>query len=81
MFRVCETYGIPLELIVEQLYKHSYIIDWIDFYEDSLSYGWNPRTTLSKIEVALFDTHGKLYSQEVIDRLKYYIVKRSENEN
>ena len=76
MFKVHETYGIPLELMIEQLDKHSYIIDWINFYEDSLKDGWNPRTTLSKIEVALFDSCGKVYSSEVITRLKYYIVKR-----
>ncbi len=76
MFKVHETYGIPLELMIYQLNKHSYIIDWINFYEDSIKDGWNPRTTLSKIEVALIDSCGKVYSSEVITRLKYYIVKR-----
>ena len=73
MFRVHETHGIPLEMILTFMEEHDMIIDWIDFFDESLKCNWNVKTTVNKIEVSLFDSHGKEYSNEVIKRLKYYI--------
>ena len=56
------------------------IIDWIDFYENGLISNWNIKTILLKIEMALLDTKGKEYSDEVIKRLKYYIGEKHEHE-
>ena len=77
MFRLLETRGVPLEIIVDELEKSNYIVDWIDFYESSLKCGWNISTTLNKIECCLTDIKGKQYCDDVLLRLKYYIVENN----
>jgi len=68
-----ETYGIPIEIILDRFEQEDLIIDWIDFYESSQKCGWLIKTVLNKIEVALIDIKGKDYTKAVLDRLKYYI--------
>lgn len=80
MFKLVESRGVPLEIIVDYLDSQNMIVDWMDFYERSQKCNWNIKTTLNKIEVSLIDTHGKEYTEEVMKRLKYCIGKKYENE-
>ena len=73
MFRYVETYGVPLEFIIDIFDRENLVIDWIDFIEKSHRCGWTIKTTLSKIESSLIDTKGKEYTQEVLLRLKLHI--------
>lgn len=74
MFLQCESRGIPLDIIVDNLHKNGFLIDWIEFYEDSVDAKWNTVTTIKKIENVLNDVCGENYSKEVIKRLKKYII-------
>lgn len=71
---------MPLDFIIDSFEKQNMFIDWIDFYEGGLRSNWNIKTILSKIEMALLDTKGKKYSDEVIKRLKHYIGEKYEHE-
>lgn len=73
MFKVHETHGVPLDTIIQVLEENNMIIDWIEFFEESLKCNWNIKTTVNKIQVSLLDLYGKEYSDEVIKRLKMYI--------
>lgn len=42
----------------------------MDFLQQSLDHGWNPKSTLSKIEEALLDIKGPEYTQEVLNKSK-----------
>ena len=68
-----DTRGVPLETIVQEFEKNNCLVDWIDFYENSIQSGWNPQTTLDRIEYTLIDVKGKEYSNDVLLRLKIYI--------
>ena len=70
MFRVLVTYGVPLDNMISILHEHGYLIDWMDFIEQSIKEGWKLKSTLVKIEVSLIDTFGKDYSKEVINRIQ-----------
>lgn len=76
-----ETYGIPLEVIIEVFEQRGLVIDWIDFLDRSQKCGWSFRTTLSKIEVALLDTKGREYTDNVLLRLKFFIGQSTKFEN
>jgi hypothetical protein len=70
MFRVLVTYGVPLDNMISILHEQGYLIDWVDFIEQSIKEGWKFKSTLVKIEVSLIDTFGKDYSKEVINRIQ-----------
>jgi hypothetical protein len=78
VFIQCESRGLPLEIMIEELEKQDCLVDWIDFYEASLRAFWQPETTLKKIEVALNETIGKEYGEQVILRLKRYMASKHE---
>jgi hypothetical protein len=52
--------------MISILHEQGYLIDWVDFIEQSIKEGWKFKSTLVKIEVSLIDTFGKEYSKEVI---------------
>ena len=76
MFLQCESRGIQLTLLIERFDEEGFIVDWIDFYEDSLESFWKPMTTLGKIETALRETKGIEHSEEVVNRLKLYMASK-----
>lgn len=47
--------------------------DWLDFFMESLQKGWNPRSTLTKIQVACEDVYGFEHASIVVDKLKAHI--------
>jgi len=63
-----------LEIIIQSFEKHNLIINWIDFYESCITKSWNIKTIFSKIEYSLLETMGREHSEEVLKRLKYYIL-------
>ena len=71
-----DTKGVPLDIIIQILDDRGYIVDWIDFYESSIKGGWTVVTSLNKIEYSLCNVKGKEHSDEVIKRLKYYIMEQ-----
>jgi len=36
--------GLPLEIILDILKKKNMVIDWVDFYEESVKHGWKYKT-------------------------------------
>lgn len=48
------------------------VVDWIDFYEESVKEGWKPDRTITKIRDSIGDVFGPKYGDEVKKRLIYY---------
>lgn len=73
--------GIPLEIILEGFNRVGWIISWGLFYEKALSFGWNPRSTISKMEAAIEDvsgSEGQDYLQGWRESMKRYLLTRKE---
>jgi len=68
--------GLPLEYALQMLDKEGMVVDWIDYYEESLKNGWSTKTALNRIETAVGDYFGNTYKEEVIKRLGFYIKKQ-----
>lgn len=47
------------------------VVDWMEFYTDAIKNGWHPERTINKICMAIEETYGKEYSNEVKIRLKF----------
>ena len=74
VFKLTESRGIPLDVILEKVDEYDYVIDWISFYHEGRYRAlWKIETIMKKISDALYDIHGDEYRDEVVKRLKNYI--------
>lgn len=78
VFRMLETQGVPLDLIVDTFHNANITIDWISFYNEAKRSGWGDKTILDRIKYSLFDVFGQEHSDIVVKRLKEYIVLMSD---
>ena len=70
VFPLVETKGVLLSTIVQGLEDRGWVVDWVDFLQQSLDHGWKPKGTISKIEEALLDIKGPEHTEQVLRRLK-----------
>jgi hypothetical protein len=57
--------------------KENMVVDWLDYYDESLRNGWSTKTSLNRIETAVGDYFGTMYKEEVMKRLDFYIKSKS----
>ena len=70
VFRVCETYGIPLDVVLLHIEQHGGMVSWIDYYAEAESAGMKHGRILSKLSEAIVDVWGKDFRDVVIARLE-----------
>lgn len=58
IFRIAETHGVPLDVILEQLHQENLCIDWRDYYLSALASGMTASKVLTQIEQACADVYG-----------------------
>lgn len=76
IFPVVNSIGFPLECVVDTLKKQNMLVDWIDFYLESLTCNWVPERTLERIRLAVGDVYGPGVGDETLKRLKFYIAHK-----
>lgn len=69
-FTLVDGQGLPLDIVLHYFNDHGMIPCWLTFFMESLDRGWNPRSTLSKIESACADVYGHKHAEVVVGRLK-----------
>ena len=79
VFKIYETYGIPLGVIVGYLHSIKVKVNWLDFWDDAIKSGMNYKNVLSMIRNAVNDTFDDKYTNELIRRLQLIIMNRYEN--
>ncbi len=72
-FPMVDTYGIPLEIMLEVLLTRGCVPDWIDFYESAISVGWKASSTVVKISEAVADIFGGDYREAFDVRFQEYL--------
>jgi hypothetical protein len=75
VFKLTDTNGIPLDILLDTFKNKKIIVDWIDFYESAKKSGWKIKTIKEKIKYPLIDIYGIEYSNSVIDRIDIYVNK------
>lgn len=76
-FPMVDTYGIPLEIMLEVLLTRSCVPDWIDFYESAISVGWKPESTCVKLTEAIGDVFGQDFQKGFSHRFQEYLDLRA----
>jgi len=72
-----DSQGLPLLFILDILNEENCLVDWIDFIDYSIEKKWNINQTFSKIEEGLVDVFGREYSDNVVKRLRYYLLRKN----
>lgn len=75
LFQLKATYGIPLEISLENLTRRSMVVDWTGFINEARLSGWYDFQTLEVVQNALADVFDRDVQEAVILRLKLFIVK------
>jgi hypothetical protein len=68
--------GLPLDIILEVLKKNNMIVDWLNFFDQSIKEGWKPQRTINKIREAVSEVYGQEFSKEIEKRLNITLSNR-----
>ena len=74
VFNLVDGQGVPLAIVMQHYKEHGIVIDWDHFLTESINKKWNWSTTLSKIEEAAVDVHGREYKDELIRLCKMWFM-------
>ena len=69
LFRLMDTQGIPLDIVLEFLQTRDLVPSWPHFYEEAISSGWTHKTTILRMETAITDTYGIEYWSKIQHKL------------
>jgi len=73
VFRLYDTRGIPLSIVLDAFHKQKYLPSWTQLYEDGVSSGIREGKWINMIESAIGDSvFGAKYGSEVAQRLRRY---------
>ena len=72
VFKMVDTYGLPLDIIIDQLKDRGMMPDWIDFYDQAIKVGWKPKGVLSKLSEAIIDVYGIDFYTGWLSRMEEY---------
>jgi hypothetical protein len=69
VYRLYETEGLPLDVILDALIAHNAIPDWTAFVVEAELAGMKLDRILSKLDAAIVDTYGSAMRDVVVRRL------------
>ena len=69
VFRMFDTMGLPLDIILDQLNARNIVPSWKDFFKDAFKAGWTLKTTMNRVNIAVRDAYLPDHADAVIERL------------
>jgi alanyl-tRNA synthetase len=73
VYKLCATYGIPLEVVLEFCQRENYVVNFANYYIEAIKEGHNPRSLYTKINIAVTDIYGRDYAKEFNKRFDRFI--------
>lgn len=46
------------------------IVDWFDFYRESIKHNWNPNRIFSLLSISIKEVYGKDFEEKCLETLK-----------
>lgn len=77
LFHLKTTRGIPLEISLENLTRRSMTVEWEGFIKEARLSGWYDFQTVEAIKNAVEDVFDRNDQEEIMQRVKYFILSRS----
>lgn len=72
-FKITETLGVPLEIILDCI-NGKYVIDWVDFINTGRQSGWTDLTIYKKIKYSVEDVFTKEQSEYFLYSLRNILI-------
>ena len=69
LFRLVDTYGLPLEVAVHHLNEQGLMPSWLEFWRMAGKSGWKPSSTYQKLLVVVSDVYGPEFRDEWENRM------------
>ena len=66
VYRMFETEGLPLDVLIDALRRNNCVCSWLDFREEALAAGMAHERIISKAREALVDVYGAAYADAVV---------------
>ena len=77
IFKMVDTHGLPLEIVLDVLTEHNALPDWVAFYEGCFKQGMKPDRILLRIEIGMVDFHPHPgYRETVMGMMNGYVKVR-----
>ena len=73
VFKLIDTQGVPMEIVIDFFEKNNMIVDWIVFYEQASKSGWKLKTIKDRIKYPLLDCYGTEYTNTIMERLEEHM--------
>ncbi len=61
VFEFLDTYGLPLDIVVDRLRQERVVPDWLYLYNRCIESGWNPTSTWERLRIMVGDVYGPDY--------------------
>ena len=65
IFRIKETYGLPLDVIFERIIEQDFVISWLDLIKEAQVVGVNKEKFITELEYAVISEFGKEYWEDI----------------
>lgn len=72
-FKLVDGQGIPLDIVLHYFEDNGMVPCWLTFFMESLDRGWNPQSTLTRIQVACEDVYGQVHAGIVREELRAHV--------
>ena len=72
VFRMTDTVGLPLEIILLECRDRGVAVAWDEFISDAKAHGWTDKTIRKKIMGAVSEAFGFAYLKEFTKRFESY---------
>ena len=69
VFSLFDTYGLPLDSILDMMKDKNMIPCWTTFYNDATTNGWKHKSVMTRLVPLIGDVYGPEFSTEVGRRL------------
>ena len=73
VFKLIDTLGFPLEIILLELKDRGLVVAWDEFITDARTHGWTEKTIRTKILGAVNEAHGTDYLEKFTELFEVYV--------
>jgi len=65
VFKIVESLGVPLEVVLDYFKQNNYTVDWFGFLITSVDHNWKVSSTILKIVTSVTDVYGREHGEIV----------------
>jgi hypothetical protein len=77
VFRFCETYGVPLDVVLDLLRQQRIVPCWMSYFREARLAGMATDRILARIDPAVCDVHGARHRDHVMQMLGALLARGS----